>query len=212
MAIGNVVIVSVGNPLSATTGTEIYPQVIVRNNGTEPVWVGVAWEGDDISELDPSSNSCTLLGVGSSLHNQETLYPTDAKIMPSVTTTFKINLVGLDSTGEYWVKSSINKSFTITNSGGGGGGTVYTCPICTAVFTTQAALNAHTVDVHESTSFTCGICSAEFATQALLTAHIAAVHGIEEPNFFSRYWKWIVGGGVALIGIVAVGMAAKKKK
>ena len=76
-----------------------------------------------------------------------------------------------------------------------------------------------------ATVYTCPTCGAVFTTQALLDAHIASAHSGDdgdddgtddgtnpaEPSFFTKYWKWIVGGGAALVGIIAIGLAAKKR-
>jgi hypothetical protein len=161
------------------------------NTALQACSFGLGWS-DDTNGVNMDNEGVTTLAIVNHPSELLTLPPVNMPASGNFTKTAAIFRPSTDAEyaqGKYWVKVTPTLAITITpGSGGDDGGGDGT-----------------------GTSFTCSVCSSVFSTQALLDAHVAAGHD-DEPGFFSKYWKWIVGGGVVLAGLAAVGVAMKKRK
>ena len=131
--------------------------------------------------------------------------------IPLVYTAFVRHL----ATRKVWIK--VAEISPVPPDGNGRKVGIYQCPICGAMFLTQADLDAHIAEAHEfipAPIYKCPYCGVIFPTQAALDAHIAAVHAGEttptptptptppgEKTFWDKYGTWVIIGGVAILAL-----------
>lgn len=117
-------IVSVDVPTEATTGQEICPGVVIGNNSSEAVAVGLSWKDEPgpsgLGDDESGYTDITILGPkGAGSHAQEKLYPS-VRIMPAADANWGISIWKINEDGVTWSKVE-TRDFTIANVSQGGG-------------------------------------------------------------------------------------------
>ncbi len=107
-------IYSIDVPAQAQTGQEICPGVLVVNDGSEAVAVGLSWS----DESGPSAiEGITILGVDQ--HESETLHP-PIRIMPASDVNWGVTIWRINEDGITWSKVA-TRTFFIENITADGG-------------------------------------------------------------------------------------------